>query len=101
MWKKIGKACKWKPPRAPSARLLWEDKATEAVLRFLESTKVGCMVTLRRPPEEEGEDNESEKDGPGPPPGEYTFPLFFLRFVHSLFNIPSATLGENGEKERR
>ena len=55
-----------------SVRLLWKDKATEAVLMFLESTKVGCMVTLRRPPEEEEEeeveDNESERDGPGPPP---------------------------------
>ena len=53
-----------------SVRLLWKYKPT-AVLRFLESTKEGCMVTLRRPPEEEEEeveDNESERDGPGPPP---------------------------------
>ena len=50
-----------------SVRLLWKYKATEAVLRFLESAKEGCMVTLRRPPEEEeeAEDNESEGDGPG------------------------------------
>ena len=32
---------------APSVRLLWKEKATEAVLDFLRDTRVGCMVTLR------------------------------------------------------
>ena len=41
-------------PKAPSVRLLWEEKAVEAVLRFLEDTRVGCIVTPMRPPEEEG-----------------------------------------------
>ena len=57
--------------RAPSAKLLWKDKATEAatevVLDFLRSTRVGCLVTLRRPPEEEeGEESEGENGGPAP-----------------------------------
>ena len=52
-------------PAAPSVRLLWEGRAAEVVLRFLENTKAGCIVTLRRPPEEEeGEDSESEEGGP-------------------------------------
>ena len=65
MWKDIGKACGWKHPRAPSVRLLWKEKATDAVLAFLRDTRVGCMVTLR--PQEEGEDSEGEEGGRGPP----------------------------------
>lgn len=42
MWKEIGNACKWKHPRTPSIRLFWEDKATDAVLRFVESTGWGA-----------------------------------------------------------
>ena len=36
-----GKDCGWKDPRAPAVRKLWKEKATEAVLDFLEDTPVG------------------------------------------------------------
>ena len=54
--------------RHPRAHL-WDERATEAVLEFLREIRVGCLVTMRRPPEEEeeGEDSESEEGGPGPP----------------------------------
>ena len=65
MWKAIGKACGWKHPKAPSARHLWKDKATEAVLDFLRDTRVGCMVNVRRLPREER--GGVEEDGPGLP----------------------------------
>ena len=68
MWKAIGKACEWKRPRTPSVGLLWDGRATEAVLEFLRTTRVGCIGTERVPPEEEeGEDSEGEEGGPGPP----------------------------------
>ena len=35
-------------PEAPSVRLLWREKATEAVLAFLRDARVGCMVALRQ-----------------------------------------------------
>ena len=35
MWKVVGKACRWRHPKAPSVRQLWKDKATEAVWAFL------------------------------------------------------------------
>lgn len=66
MWKRMGKACGWGHPRAPSFRLLWDERAMEAVLEFLRDTKVGYMVTVRVP-EEEGLDSEGEEAGPGPP----------------------------------
>ena len=60
----------WKDPRAPSVKL-WKEKATEAVLVFLRNTRVGCISTRRKPPEEEydgeGGDIEEEEDGPGLP----------------------------------
>lgn len=55
LWKSVGKACEWKHPRAPAVRLLFRDeRATPAVLQFLQDTKVGRMAT-RSPREEEGE----------------------------------------------
>ena len=70
--KDIGKACGWKHPRALSAKWLWKEKATEAVLRFLRDTGVGCISTRRKPPEEEcdgdeagrGDDVEGRPDPP-------------------------------------
>lgn len=44
-------------------------RATEAVLVFLRDTRVGCIVYLA-PPEEEGEDESKEGEGPGPPQDE-------------------------------
>ena len=34
-------------------RHLWDERATEAVLEFLQDTRVGRIVTARGPPEEE------------------------------------------------
>ena len=60
-------ALRWKRPRAPSVRHLWEGKATVAVLEFLRTTRVGCVGTGRVPPEDVGEDSEGGEGGTGPP----------------------------------
>ena len=53
---------------AHSVRLLWDGRATEAVLDFLRMTRVGCIGAGRGPPEEEeGEESEGEEGGPVPP----------------------------------
>ena len=57
----------WEWPRAPSVRHLWEGKATEAVLEFLRTTRVGCRGLGRVPPEVRGEVEGGEEGGPGPP----------------------------------
>ena len=67
LWKDIGKALRWKRPRAPSVRYLWEGKATDAVLEFLRTTRVGCRGLGRVPPEDRGEEVNGEEGGPGPP----------------------------------
>ena len=61
----IERACEWKRPRTPSVRLLWDGRATEAVLEFLHTTMVGCIGAP--PEEEEGEVSEGEEGGPDPP----------------------------------
>lgn len=48
---------------------------TEGVLDFLRDTRVGCMATLKRPTEEEGEDSEDEEQARLAI--ERTSPLFF------------------------
>ena len=68
MCKEIRKACEWKHPHTPSFRLLWDGRATEAVIKFLRTTRVGCVGTERVPPEEEeGDISEGEEGEPGPP----------------------------------
>ena len=67
MWKDIVEACEWEHPRTPSVRLLWDGRATEAVLEFLRTTRVRCMGTERVPPEDKGEIREGEEGEPGPP----------------------------------
>ena len=61
----------WKHPRAPSVKRLWKKKAAEAVLVFLSGTRVGCISTTTKPPDEECDEvrtgGESEEGGPGPP----------------------------------
>lgn len=48
------KGTRVKAPRSLSARAVFEDeRATEAVLAFLQGTKVGCMVSIAPPEEEE------------------------------------------------
>ena len=59
--------------KPPSVRWLWREKSTEAVLVL--STRVGCISTRRKPPEERGEGWHEEagagdvgdEGGPGPP----------------------------------
>ena len=70
LWRRIGKDCGWKHPRAPAVRKLWRKEATEAVLEFLEDTRVGCWTVTqgaRRPAEGVGQGGEGEEGGPGPP----------------------------------
>ena len=83
LWKKVGKACGWENPRAPSARLLSQgERATPVVLEFLRETKVGKIVTLAqmeevdekeleeiefRPLDGEGGWREGDEGRPGPP----------------------------------
>ena len=43
----------------------WE--ATEAVLEFLRTTRVGCIGAERVPPEDREEVSDGEGGGPGPP----------------------------------
>ena len=65
--KGVGVACDWERPRAPSVRLLWDVRATDAVLGFLRTTRVGCRGTERVRPEDRGEASDREGGGPGPP----------------------------------
>ena len=46
-----------------------DDRETPAVLTFLREAKVGRMINLAPPEEEEGEGREGEEEegGPGPP----------------------------------
>ena len=62
MWREVGKACEWEHPRAHSARLLWDGQATETVLEFLRTTRVGCIGV-----EEEEGDSEGEEESRTPP----------------------------------
>ena len=52
---------RWERPRAPSVRYLWEGKATDAVLEFLRTTRVGCVGLGRVPPEDRGEEESGEE----------------------------------------
>ena len=45
LWRGIGEDRHWERPRAPALRRLWREEATEAVLKFLESTRVGCRAS--------------------------------------------------------
>ena len=59
--------------RAQALRWLWKEEATEAVIEFLEDTRVGCRVSSRRAlvdedrGREEGPGQGGEEGGPGPP----------------------------------
>ena len=67
----MGKDSRWKHPRAPAVRKLWKEKATDAVLEFLEDMPVGHWLSTgvaRAPREEvagEGAVSEGEQGGPG------------------------------------
>ena len=40
--RRVGKNCGWEHPRAPSAKWLWREVATGAVLEFLRDTRARC-----------------------------------------------------------
>ena len=69
-------------PKSPLSQVAWKEKATETVLRFLGGTRVGCISTRRKPPEEDcdgdGAGEEGDEGGPGPP--QMQFLLFFRRW---------------------
>ena len=67
LWKDIGEALRWEWLRTPSVRYLWEGKATDAVLEFLRTTRVGCVGLGRVSPDDRGEANSGEVVRPGPP----------------------------------
>ena len=75
LWKRAGKDCLREHPSAPALRWLWKKDATEVVLEFLESTRVGCRASAEmaraRVDEDRGEgvtqNAEGEEGGPGPP----------------------------------
>ena len=73
LWKRVGKGCGGERPRAPAVGKLWKEKATEAVLEFLEDTPVGRWLPAgaARAPREEvsGEvvGSEGQEGGPGSP----------------------------------
>ena len=58
---------RWEWPRTPSVLYLWEGKATDAVLEFLRTMKVGCVGLGRVPPEDRGEEKSGEEGGRSPP----------------------------------
>ena len=72
-WKRVGKLCEWKEPKAPEVRLLFDDvRAAPAVLIFLRDTRVGRIVPQaprRRMAGQDGRkvDREGDEGGPGPP----------------------------------
>ena len=44
---RVGKDCEWQRPRAPAVRLLWDARAVDVVMEFLESTRVECKTATR------------------------------------------------------
>ena len=82
MWKDIGEACEWEHPRIPSVRPLWDGRATEAVLEFLRTTRVGCIGAERIPPEDRGGSAMERREGQGPPRIYISFVLPFFFFLY-------------------
>ena len=73
LWRRIEKDCHWEHPGAPSARWLWKEETTEAVLEYLDDTRVGYRVSSGRARVDESRDEEEvpgtegEEGGPGSP----------------------------------
>jgi len=61
MWRDVGKACRWRHPRAPAVRLLFKEKAIPALLDFLRRTRVGEIVSLSSLPEGVEDLDETEE----------------------------------------
>ena len=89
LWKRVGKDCNWKHPRAPSVRRLWKEDATAAVLEFLEDTPVGFRSSgMVRPKvdEREGRSQKMERVGQAHP-RLHTLLLFFSRSLSFFFSF--------------
>ena len=80
MWEDVGTLCEWTNQRVTRVAVLFDDRATSAVLSFLQNTKVGQIVTI--PPrgdrrvggedagEEGGRGDADEEGGRGDAGGE-------------------------------
>ena len=79
--------------QAPALRWLWKEEATEAVIEFLEGTRIGCWVSSRRAlvdedrDREEGPGRDGEEGEPGPPQAVFSFVSFLYHL--STFLCPS------------
>ena len=97
LWERAGRDCEWERPRAPAFRLLWDTRATDAVVQFLGSTGVGCRAAERvlRPREEDGlaSGGEEEEGGPGSP----YIVLSFVLFLCPL-SFPFPSFGGQGSR---
>ena len=72
LWERVVKDCRLEHPKAPAVRKLRKEGVTEAMLEYLEDTRVGCWSPsgARRAPREAedlGEAEEGEEGGPGQP----------------------------------
>ena len=69
-------------------------------MRFLESTRVGCIVNLRRPPEEEGGVQREGRGRASPALLKYSFlsVSFLLSFVSFLYLISFRRYWDEGER---
>ena len=72
-----------------------EGKATDAVLEFLRTTRVGCVDVGRVPLEDRGEDERGEEGGPGPPQNVSFFCLAEMDGVSS-FPLSFPFVGKRG-----
>ena len=65
LWKRAGRLCEWKEPRAPEVRLLFDDvQASPAVLIFLRDTRVGRIAPRALRGRRVGEDGrEVDREG--------------------------------------
>ena len=78
---------RWKHSRASSVKWSWKKKSMEAVLEFLRDTRVGCMVTMGKPQEEEleqGRGARARRAGRASPCNVPSF-VFFFRLFRCLF----------------
>lgn len=68
MWEGVGMAYRWKHPKDPPVRKIFNDeRATDAVLAFLQDTKVGRTIPLAPPEQAGGGRTRASEEGPDPP----------------------------------
>ena len=94
----MGKDCEWGQPRAPAVRLLWDVRAVDAAVEFLESTRVGCRTATRVLGPRKGESQASGDEGGAGPPQAVSFLCFFPLSIY-LFSFVLSFVWRNGEQE--